>query len=141
MSFEVTSGTTYKITNVKSGTVVDLSGEDNKSIIGYPYHGGKNQQWTFNWTGKSWTIHSASSNQYLGVEGTPTDGTRLVAVNDPFEWHIWRDEANQSTYRIFVPFTSYNLDLTNWGDATPGTPVQLWFTWAGLHQTWKIENP
>lgn len=31
MSVEVTSGTTYKITNVKSGTVVDLSGEDNQS--------------------------------------------------------------------------------------------------------------
>lgn len=29
MSAQITSGQTYKITNVKSGTVVDLSGVDN----------------------------------------------------------------------------------------------------------------
>nr|AEE98237.1 ricin B-like lectin [Macrolepiota procera] len=141
MSTQVSSGQTYKITNVKAGTVIDLSGEDNKSIIGYPYHSGKNQQWTFNWTGKAWTLRSASSGSYLGIEGTPAGGTRLVAVNDPFEWHIWRDEANENAFRIFVPFTNYNLDLSGYGDTTPGTPVQLWWTWEGLHQTWTIDRP
>lgn len=41
---------------------------------------------------------------------------------------------------IFVPFTNYNIDLYNHGDPTPGTPITLWWTWEGLHQTWKIER-
>jgi hypothetical protein len=43
-------------------------------------------------------------------------------------------------HRIFVPSTNYNLDLFNHGDPTPGTPITLWWTWAGIHQTWKIES-
>ncbi len=34
----------YTIVNAQSGTVVDLSGADNKSVIGFPQHNGKNQQ-------------------------------------------------------------------------------------------------
>jgi hypothetical protein len=34
----------YSLVNVKSGTVIDLSGADDRSIIGFPSHGGKNQQ-------------------------------------------------------------------------------------------------
>ncbi|KXN83013.1 hypothetical protein AN958_01948 [Leucoagaricus sp. SymC.cos] len=141
MSVQVSSGQTYKITNVKSGTVVDLSGVDNHTIIGYPYHNGQNQHWTFNWTGKAWTIRSVSSGQYLGTDSTNyADGTKLVAVAQPFEWHIWRDDANQNTFRIFVPFTHFNVDLNNYGSPIAGEPISLWWTWEGLHQTWKIES-
>lgn len=139
---QVTSGQTYRITNVRSGTVVDLSGVDNHTIIGYPYHSGRNQQWTFEWTGHSWTIRSVSSGQYLGVNGTNyADGTGLVATSTPFEWDIWHDEADQNTFRFFVHDTHYNWDLNNYGDATPGEPITLWYTWNGLHQTWRIETP
>lgn len=34
----------YSLVNARSGTAVDLSGADSKSIIGYPSHSGKNQQ-------------------------------------------------------------------------------------------------
>ncbi|KDQ49770.1 hypothetical protein JAAARDRAFT_42609 [Jaapia argillacea MUCL 33604] len=34
----------YVLANVKCGTALDLSGADNKSIIGFPQHGGENQQ-------------------------------------------------------------------------------------------------
>lgn len=34
----------YSLVNVQSGTVLDLSGGDDKSLIGFPAHGGKNQQ-------------------------------------------------------------------------------------------------
>lgn len=37
----------YSLVNAKSGTSVDLSGGDGKSIIGFPSHGGKNQQVSF----------------------------------------------------------------------------------------------
>ena len=35
---------TYVLLNAKSGTAVDMSGADNKTLIGYPMHGGPNQQ-------------------------------------------------------------------------------------------------
>lgn len=40
----VQSGGTYKLINAKGGTVLDLSGGDNRSIIGYGFHGGDNQK-------------------------------------------------------------------------------------------------
>lgn len=35
---------TYVLLNARSGTAVDMSGADNKTLIGYPMHGGPNQQ-------------------------------------------------------------------------------------------------
>lgn len=142
MSAQITSGQTYKITNVKSGTVVDLSGVDNHTIIGYHYHNGDNQHWTFNWTGDSWTIRSVSSGQYLGVESTNySDGDKIVTVPSPFDWDIWHDEVNPNAFRFFIHNTHYNIDLNNWGATTPGEPITLWWTWEGVHQTWKVESP
>ena len=34
----------YKIVNVKGGTALDLSGGDNRTIMGFTVHGGGNQQ-------------------------------------------------------------------------------------------------
>ena len=39
-----TSGKTYFIINKKSNTAFDLSGKDQKSIIGFGFHGGDNQK-------------------------------------------------------------------------------------------------
>ncbi|KAG6840074.1 hypothetical protein C0991_009186 [Blastosporella zonata] len=134
----VQSGLTYTITNAKSGTVVDLSGQDNKSIIGFPGYGTTNQQWKLTWTNIGWTFQSVGNGLYLSVDGSSTDGTRLVAVTTPFGWDIWHDQVDPSTYRIFVPNTHFNLDLNNRGSSVPGTPITLWYTWAGVHQTWKF---
>ncbi|KAJ7437864.1 ricin B-like lectin [Mycena galericulata] len=136
----VQSGGTYRILNAKAETAMDLSGGDNKSIIGYPYHNGENQHWTLTWTGDSWTFRSASSGLYLGLDGPPADGTHLVATSTPFQFDIWHDEKNTQNYRIFVPNTSYNFDLYGDGDSTPGTPITLWYRWAGIHQTWSFER-
>lgn len=69
-------------------------------VIGYPYHNGDNQHWTFDWTGNSWTIRSVSTGQYLGVESTNySDGDKLVTVSSPFNWDIWHDEANPNAFR------------------------------------------
>ena len=38
-------GGVYRFVNVKApGSVLDLSGEDNRSCIGYEWHGGDNQK-------------------------------------------------------------------------------------------------
>ena len=41
---------------------------------------------------------------------------------------------------IQVPDTPFNVDLSNHGDATPGTPVELWGKWQGVNQTWKFQK-
>ena len=38
------SGRTYKLVNGKAGTVLDLSGAENRQTVGYGYHGGDNQK-------------------------------------------------------------------------------------------------
>ena len=43
-NMSVQAGKSYKITNAKGGTVLDLSGgQDQSPITGYAYHGGDNQ--------------------------------------------------------------------------------------------------
>ncbi|KAF8063234.1 ricin B-like lectin [Lyophyllum atratum] len=136
----VQSGFTYQITNAKSGTVMDLSGLDNKTVIGYPSHNTNNQKWALQWTNSGWTFRSVSSGLYLGIDGSNTNGTRLVAVTTPVGWHIWHDEVDPSTYRIFVPNTTFNVDLNNKGSQVPGTAITLWYRWAGVHQTWRFDR-
>jgi len=134
----VQSGFTYSITNAKAGTVMDLSGLDNKTVIGYTNHNTTNQQWKLQWTNIGWTFQSVGNGLYLGIEGAKADGTRLVATTTPFGWHIWHDEVDPSTYRIFVPNTTLNVDLNNKGSTVPGTAITLWYRWAGIHQTWRF---
>ena len=40
----VESGKLYRLVNGKAGNVLDLSGSDNKSLIGYDWHDGQNQK-------------------------------------------------------------------------------------------------
>lgn len=49
------------------------------------------------------------------------------------------DSSGPFVDRIFVPNTTFNIDLYGNGDATPGTPITLWYKWAGIHQTWRFE--
>lgn len=85
----IKSGQRYKITNEKTKLVVDLSGENDKSIIGWKSHGGKNQQWiTEEQDDGQWTIRSVRAQKYLGFEGTPDNGTRLVGLAKPQLWDI-----------------------------------------------------
>ncbi|KNZ79033.1 hypothetical protein J132_04733, partial [Termitomyces sp. J132] len=134
------SGNVYTITNAKSGTVVDLSGRDNRSIIGFPFFNTTNQQWKLEWTSIGWTFQSVGSGHYIGIDGSQSDGTRLVAQTTPFGWDIWHDEVDPSTYRIVVPETSFNVDLSNFGDPNNGTLVAIWGQWEALNQTWRFEQ-
>ncbi|PIL34506.1 hypothetical protein GSI_03283 [Ganoderma sinense ZZ0214-1] len=137
----VESGRTYKLVNAKAGNVLDLSGSDNKSLIGYDWHDGDNQKWHLVQEDGAWVLRNVSTGHYLGVEGEACDGTPVVAVYEPFRWDIWPDEEDSSTYRLFVPNTRYNLDLSDHGNPTPGTPVTLWSKWhPGKNQTWRFED-
>ncbi|EGN97615.1 carbohydrate-binding module family 13 protein [Serpula lacrymans var. lacrymans S7.3] len=136
----IRSGQIYKCTNVKGGTTMDLSGGDNKSIIGYGFHSGPNQAWIFDQASDNgWTIKSVGSGKYLGIEESPRDGLPVVAVSERFEWYIFPDEEDMTVYRIYVPNTPFNLDLSDHGNPTPGTTVTLWGKWNGRNQCWRID--
>jgi hypothetical protein len=114
-------------------------------------------QWTFENNGSGWTIKSAGSGKFIGIEGDANDGTPLVAVDNAFVWDIWPDERDNSHFRcvasiatalceliggaisrIFAPNTGKNFDLSDHGSSTPGTKVQLWDKTPGKGQTWII---
>ncbi|KAF6747537.1 ricin B-like lectin [Ephemerocybe angulata] len=136
MAEKIQTGLTFMIRNVRSGTLIDVSPADKRSIVGFPQNNGPSQKWTANWTGGGWTLRSG--NVYLALAVVPADGAHLVASPAPFEWHIWHDQVFPGTYRIFAPRTIYNLDLWNYGDQTPGTIVTLWHQWNGAHQLWEF---
>ncbi|KAF9467502.1 carbohydrate-binding module family 13 protein [Collybia nuda] len=139
---ELEAGKTYKITNVKAGTALDLSGTDNSSVIGWTSHDGANQKWLLGRIGNQWTFRNVGNGRYLGLSGHPNDGTPLVAVDDFFKWDIYRDDNDGNVYRIFVPDhpTPINVDLSDHGNANPGTPITLWGKWEGKHQTWRFQE-
>ena len=118
-------------------------------------------QWTFEWTSGAWAIKSAGLGTYIGLSGTAANGTSLAAVSSPVTWDIWFDSVTPSNYRfvkmpllfsydereltvavaphrLFVHNTTQNWDLADFGNSTPGTHVQTWARWSGVHQTWSI---
>ncbi|KAI1793804.1 ricin B lectin domain-containing protein [Ganoderma leucocontextum] len=137
----VESGRTYKLVNAKAGTVLDLSGADNRQTIGYGYHGGDNQKWALEQEDNQWLLRNVASGLYLSVEGLVEDGTSVLATGEHFKWDIWPDEEDSSTFRLFVPNTQFNMDLSDHGSAVPGTHVVIWTKWhPGKNQTWRFEE-
>ncbi|ESK84080.1 carbohydrate-binding module family 13 protein [Moniliophthora roreri MCA 2997] len=137
----IQSGRSYRIVNVKAGTVLDLSGTDGVSVSGFTANGGNNQKWYLDNSSGHWTFRCGTG-KYLGLDGEVQDGTPVIGVNQPVQWDIWPDEQDGSVYRIFVPNapTAMNLDLSDHGNANPGTKVTLWTKWEGKHQCWKFEE-
>ncbi|PSR74593.1 hypothetical protein PHLCEN_2v9770 [Hermanssonia centrifuga] len=115
----------YTIVNAQSGTVVDLSGADNKSVIGFPQHNGKNQQWRFAPSGGGYTIQSVSSGEYLTLDSI-SDGGALRMSPFPVAWRVDSgNEENELLVRILWPNEKYALELADFGNPAPGTKVQL----------------
>ncbi|KAH9030989.1 carbohydrate-binding module family 13 protein [Lactarius pseudohatsudake] len=138
----IQSGRRYKIINKASRLVVDLSGADNRSILGYDYHGGGNQQWIIDrQDNDQWTIRSAEHHKYLGVVSTPRDGIQLVGVDEPQSWNIEilgeagpvvkLGQWNNDTF--FVA----DFPLERQGNSGA---IQLWTAWGGENQSWILEE-
>jgi len=150
----VDANATYIIVNRKSGTVLDLSGEDNHSLIGYHKKEGDNQKWTMlNIDGK-WVFQNGQPQDgkpvYLGVGGQPQNWTPLVATTEQTGWDIWPDtegpkdeQGNPTFFKIFVPGAQppgQCVDLSDGGLATDGTRVTLWEAWNGENQSWSFQK-
>ncbi|KAG1883900.1 ricin B lectin domain-containing protein [Suillus subluteus] len=129
---------TYSLRNRQGGTAVDLSGGDNHSIISYYPHDGSNQAWIFQSDGddNGWFIKSSRSGQYLGIEGSPNNGTAVVAVPSPFKWDVKvSDVEGVHGIRILIHGTNFSLDL-ECGNSANLTKIQLWGSWPGANQIW-----
>ncbi|KZT08244.1 carbohydrate-binding module family 13 protein [Laetiporus sulphureus 93-53] len=130
---------TYALLNARSGTALDLSGADRRSVLGYPSHMGENQQWEFLPNGKGYAIRSARMSLlgglFLTVEGV-YDGARIIGSPYPTSWDVHIDEEYRSLC-IFWPNTSYFVGLDNENEGSqakarlmeeiPGKPRQRWF--------------
>ncbi|KAG2357977.1 hypothetical protein BDR07DRAFT_1612178 [Suillus spraguei] len=107
---------TYTFKNCKGGTVMDLSGGDNYSIIGYHDDNGPNQAWTFQNNGDHWVIKSAGADKYLGIEGDvdgAADGAKVVAVSSPAKWDINdSDVQGVQGIRILLHGKQFSVDLS-----------------------------
>jgi len=135
----IISGQTYSLINKKAHNAMDLSGGDNKSVIGYDFHGGDNQKWKLEQVGSQWALQNVATGNYLTVEGDSVqDGTPLVVGGNKTVWDIWPDGGESKFYRISIPNTQLNIDLSDHGNPTPGTPVTLWIRWEADNQCWEF---
>ncbi|OJT10621.1 hypothetical protein TRAPUB_12869 [Trametes pubescens] len=118
---------TYVLLNARSGTAVDMSGADNKTLIGYPMHGGPNQQWEFIPSGHGYVIRCVRRSKeghplYLTTEAGLRENAAIVASPYPVSWNV---EHTDEGIRISWPNTDFVFDLAEWGSNTPGTRIQL----------------
>ena len=79
--------------NARSGTAMDLSGADGKTVIGYTMHGGPNQQWEFIPTGHGYIIRCVrrsveGHSLYLTTDGSVKHGAAIVASPYPVAWNV-----------------------------------------------------
>ncbi len=89
-----TPGAYFVLLNSRSKTVMDLSGADSTSIIGYPKHGLANQQWEFIPNGHGYIIRSMRPSAdghalYLALDcGGLRDYAPVVASPHPVSWSV-----------------------------------------------------
>ena len=56
-------------------------------------------QWRLHHEDGAWVLRNRHTDKYLGIEGEARDGTPVIAVDEPFHWHIVADEEDPSTFR------------------------------------------
>ncbi|KAF8731506.1 hypothetical protein AX14_004755 [Amanita brunnescens Koide BX004] len=138
----INSGSVYHITNAKAtGNAIDLSGTDQKHVIGWPSHDGDNQKWHIERVGNHYTIRNVRYGTYIGLASQNLQNNdAAVAVVGDFKWDIVADKEDETVFRIFVPGTPFNLDLTNHGSTEGNTPIAIYRAWEGRNQCWKFQQ-
>ncbi|KIM60269.1 carbohydrate-binding module family 13 protein [Scleroderma citrinum Foug A] len=131
-------GRIYALINVKSGTCLDLSGDDNRSTIGYPFHNSPNQGWMFERQGNGNFWIKSASGLYLRVEGGVGNGAKVEVGLMQYDWKIQDDSSVHQGIRVSPPGKWENLDL-HYGNSTPGTRVHLWCGSAS-NQLWRLQE-
>ena len=138
---ELHSGWHYRITNVKSGTILDLSGADYKSIIGYRNKNSNNQHWRIDKVDNGlWTIRNKEKNaKYLGYGyAEPNNYVALQGQEHECKWDIVDRGENKWEIRVPGP-PRYTTDLSDHGNATDGTVIHLWEIGHTDNQRWYFD--
>ncbi|TDL22608.1 hypothetical protein BD410DRAFT_788426 [Rickenella mellea] len=136
MQHKLNNGT-YKIVNVKGGTVLDICPSDQKSIVGEQTQG----HWKLENHPEGISLQSTDHNGvFVGYVGEPSNGGAIIASTSAGKWLLLPDERDECVWRIFYPGTDFNFDLSNHGDSQPGTKIQLWEKTPGKGQTWRFEQ-
>ncbi|KAI1396500.1 carbohydrate-binding module family 13 protein [Hypoxylon fuscum] len=157
MSFiDSLDGATVSFLNYGSGTCVDLAGGETKNgtkIIGYQFHGGKNQQWKLLKVDKSsvwptWVIRNVHTNTNMDLyNGGNDNGAKIngwaggeATTNDHQLWRLVTADTNGRVFMIQNVGTGTYVDLLN-GNSANSTQIG---GWAGdiqsknPHQLWRI---
>ncbi|PBK65585.1 hypothetical protein ARMSODRAFT_1022041 [Armillaria solidipes] len=82
---------------------VELSGQDSRTIIGYPCHEGKNQQWEFATLGAGYSIRNVRNGSYMSIDFKETSQEfrpQVVASLFPAVFYVKLHEAADGVYRI-----------------------------------------
>jgi ribosome modulation factor len=126
----------YEIQIALTGKVLDLRQEDMRSVQQYYRGNVVNQQWDIESAGGNYYyIQSAQNGAYLGIEGTPREGARVVVT--PGRQDMWRfvDMGNGNV--MLIHRSGMVLDLTD-GSNRDGTPMQVWSNAQNTHQQFKL---
>jgi len=136
----VPSKAIYKIVNVKSGTLIDLSASNGRDVRAYHGHNGRNQMWEVSRDGDFWYIRNVQYAHHLHLvnTGNATNGGELAGVTGSFIWNIFPDRKNKNVFRIFYPATDLNAEVDH-GLSANGTKIRLRPMKEGApQQTWKF---
>lgn len=103
----------YKIENVSiRDCVLDLSGVDNKTIIGFSAHGWENQQWEISPLGAGYSIKSVHTGNYVTIESGLANGTTVVANPYPVSWVFDpSDCGKEDVWKIGWPNNALLFDM------------------------------
>ncbi|KAF9533829.1 ricin B lectin domain-containing protein [Crepidotus variabilis] len=123
---KIVSGKNYKIQNVQSKTVIDLSQGDNETIFAWQFLNAANQKWTLTSVGgNKWTIQSvAQSSKYLSY-GDAAEGSHCKGTTTATQWFIVPDPNNKTHFRIYTDKSAFVVDVSE-GKPDNGTVIFLW---------------
>ncbi|KAI0370736.1 hypothetical protein BV20DRAFT_943443 [Pilatotrama ljubarskyi] len=123
---------TYVLLNARGGTAVDMSGADNKTLIGWPMHGGPNQQWEFIPSGHGYLIRCVRRSKeghplYLTTEQGVGEHVAIVASPYPVSWNVEQTEDGIRYINRLIswPNTDLVFSLAASGSKNPGTKIHL----------------
>lgn len=142
---DVVPGSTYTVSNVAAGRVLDEPGS--QTANGTPLeiwdaNNGTNQQWRVTRNGDgTYTLTNLASGRVLDEPGNQTgNGTRMEVwdSNGGANQH-WRASRNGDGSYTFVNVASGRALESPGGQTANGAPVQVWDSNGGSNQHWRLD--
>ncbi|SJL01095.1 uncharacterized protein ARMOST_04411 [Armillaria ostoyae] len=126
----------------KGNTHVDLSGQDLRTIIGFPGHDGDNQRWEFATLGAGYSIRSVYNGSYLSIDFKTLHEPRphVVASSFPVSWDVKMYDAENGVYRIRWPDSEYVFSMGTQVDGLPPIFLSKQRSNADTSQLWCLRE-